>query len=269
MPYSGTLVEAKYSNIDVASPTTLVLQRSNKYFVLSIASNKVSENAFYSLSNYSEGLFLAQDQKDGLWGYVNSDGSWEISPQFIGARPFCNGLAAVLVNDKWGYIANPLIYTEWSSEDFERGISLGLFDANDSDELLRVSDLISYISRFISLCSHEPVQSDSIYGLLHLDEHSIFKSDNNVTREGAAIALAAIAEYYSMDTHCMLSFLNDEPECNPDTLGEVSFTASYGLFDMANPGYFQPEKEVTDREFKIACIRLYETLIDVTEMIYR
>lgn len=39
------------------------------------------------------------------WGYIDSRGRTVIHPEFLSARPFREGLAAVLVVDRWGYIA--------------------------------------------------------------------------------------------------------------------------------------------------------------------
>jgi hypothetical protein len=51
---------------------------------------------------------LARGRKDGLYGFYNSKGEWIIKPQFIGARDFKNGYAAVSLNsgdqEIWGFI---------------------------------------------------------------------------------------------------------------------------------------------------------------------
>lgn len=44
---------------------------------------------------WSDGL--APVLVDGAWGYVNSDGFWEIEPQFVMASSFSNGLARVVI----------------------------------------------------------------------------------------------------------------------------------------------------------------------------
>jgi hypothetical protein len=39
------------------------------------------------------------------WGFIDSKGRTVIHPEFLAARPFRDGLAAVLVVDRWGFIA--------------------------------------------------------------------------------------------------------------------------------------------------------------------
>jgi hypothetical protein len=43
-------------------------------------------------------------ERNGLYGYINGSGQVIIKPRFDEARTFSEGLAAVLVGDKWGYI---------------------------------------------------------------------------------------------------------------------------------------------------------------------
>lgn len=37
-------------------------------------------------------------------GYIDRNGNWAIAPQFLDARPFCEGMAAVRLESGWGYI---------------------------------------------------------------------------------------------------------------------------------------------------------------------
>ena len=41
---------------------------------------------------------------NGKWGYVNFEGEMKIEPQFMKARSFSNGLAAVFNGENWGFI---------------------------------------------------------------------------------------------------------------------------------------------------------------------
>lgn len=49
---------------------------------------------------------LAPVKKNDRWGYINTEGEWQLNPQFSGARSFNNGLAAVRTPDGWGYITS-------------------------------------------------------------------------------------------------------------------------------------------------------------------
>ncbi len=54
---------------------------------------------------FSEGL--AAVKMDSKWGYVNSYGQWQIFPQFDFAGYFHEGLAVVIIDKKAGYIFHP------------------------------------------------------------------------------------------------------------------------------------------------------------------
>jgi hypothetical protein len=43
-------------------------------------------------------------RKATQWGFINKKGTYEINPQFDGARSFENGLARVRKGTKWGFI---------------------------------------------------------------------------------------------------------------------------------------------------------------------
>lgn len=56
----------------------------------------------YSLISYSDGVLLLE--KNGLYGYMRSDGSWIESAVFEEAHPFFEGLATVCRDGKYGLI---------------------------------------------------------------------------------------------------------------------------------------------------------------------
>ena len=57
-----------------------------------------------AIDRYSDGLYAVQ--QNGLWGYLDIDGTQVIPCQYQQARPFCSNLAAVQNTDGlWGYIS--------------------------------------------------------------------------------------------------------------------------------------------------------------------
>lgn len=50
------------------------------------------------------GEYIAYQGSDGTWGFVTSDGTVIIEPQFAQAKSFSNGLAAVCNGENWGFI---------------------------------------------------------------------------------------------------------------------------------------------------------------------
>lgn len=60
--------------------------------------------------------------KNGKWGFVDIEGSVVVDYQYDGALSFANGMAAIKVDEQWGYI---------SSEDFQIKIQPAFDDARD------------------------------------------------------------------------------------------------------------------------------------------
>jgi len=48
---------------------------------------------------------LAPAKRNGQWGYINTNGDWQIPPAFLSADTFSNKLARIsLLNNRWAYI---------------------------------------------------------------------------------------------------------------------------------------------------------------------
>ena len=47
---------------------------------------------------------IAYQDPNGKWGYMNKKGEVLIEPQYMGAKSFSNGLAAVCIDGNWGFI---------------------------------------------------------------------------------------------------------------------------------------------------------------------
>ena len=67
------------------------------------------DKKFYRGWAFSEGLAVALENEDGLWGYIDTAGEFAISPRFKGhphgyVSSFSDGLARVEVDGKYGYI---------------------------------------------------------------------------------------------------------------------------------------------------------------------
>jgi len=68
-----------------------------------------------NLGAFSEGLAVMYDSTSGYFGYIDTNGSWAIRPQFQNAMPFSEGLALVKdpVTNNFGYINT---YGRWAIE---------------------------------------------------------------------------------------------------------------------------------------------------------
>jgi hypothetical protein len=76
---------------------------------LNTKGEKVLDNGFYRIWNFSEGLAAALESPESNWGYIDTAGKFVIRPQFPPypdglVTNFAEGLAAVEVDGKLGYI---------------------------------------------------------------------------------------------------------------------------------------------------------------------
>ena len=56
------------------------------------------------INNHKQACGFFPIKEYGKWGYINSEGQIVIKCQFDGARPFSEGLAAILIDTLWGFI---------------------------------------------------------------------------------------------------------------------------------------------------------------------
>ena len=76
---------------------------------LDTAGKRVPLKSFYRGWDFSDGLAAAMAREGSLWGYINTDGDYAISPRFASGPddyvwPFSDGLAQIEANGRFGYI---------------------------------------------------------------------------------------------------------------------------------------------------------------------
>ena len=62
------------------------------------------DSEFANVSKFNEDVAAVQEGTSGKYGFIDSSGKYVIQPLFEDARPFSEGLAAVRLNKRWGYI---------------------------------------------------------------------------------------------------------------------------------------------------------------------
>ncbi len=83
-----------------------VKKNGRYYFINRSGRIVINRNGYLHAGTFKEGLAFAK-HSNGLYGFINKQGEWVIPPQFEEARSFSDGMAAVKVNGKWGFIARP------------------------------------------------------------------------------------------------------------------------------------------------------------------
>ena len=118
---------------------------------------KVLDNGFYRIWEFSEGLAVAMEKRGSKWGYIDHSGSFVIPPQFPEYREglvgsFQEGLAAVETRGKLGYIDHSGKYAIEprfvAGTSFEDGIArvvvegpCAYFDLDHFDPCMRMSSI--------------------------------------------------------------------------------------------------------------------------------
>ena len=134
------------------------------------------------VENFTEdGLALFQ-ARNGLYGYVNTDGDVVIAPQYVDAGSFGSGLAPVSMGGLWGYIDTTgalVVDYQWA---FAAAFSEGLARVRDG-----ALDLLGYIDTTGTLVI--PCQYYSAYdfvdGVANVSGGSIDRAGNPVERSSA------------------------------------------------------------------------------------
>lgn len=199
-----------------------------------------------------------------MWGFIDTSAEWVIQPQFEDARLFSNGLAAVKKDNLWGYIANPLIYEAWVSDEILRGSAIGLYEPPKS-ETGSMSELLEGVASLIEKIELKRYSNEELVSLLKLEDRPYNRDASQLSREDAAVIAAVTAEHLGANIYCLYGFLADEDRVDPAKLSYVNYAVSFGLFDFEEPGVFAPQNTMSSDELYRLITRLYETCIDIKQ----
>jgi hypothetical protein len=90
--------------------------------------NQAFPQEFYWTSSFRQQFAAVQEEENGKYGFIDHFGKYIINPTFDDAKPFAEGLAAVRLNKRWGYIMKsgeiklPNIYPLFA-DDFGGGLA--------------------------------------------------------------------------------------------------------------------------------------------------
>lgn len=121
-------VEQLVDNNEFLFDLTIDFDAHEKHQIIRIENGKQKLLNTYDDVEHGEedGTFAVQ--KDGLWGFIDTNGDEIIAPQYEKYKFFSNGIAIVRKNRKWGYInklgqnITPLKY--WHCHYFYEGIAV-------------------------------------------------------------------------------------------------------------------------------------------------
>ena len=159
-------------------------------------------------------------------------------------------MAAVKVDGKWGYIANPLIYDAWDSDEVIRGSLLDLYEAETEERPAIDIDVVEPLSVCV-----EKITGNTGWTYLTTGEE--------LTMGRFASYLADAARTCGFRTACLLTYLDDIDGQYTQESEDIAFTVCMGILPAESPTTFNADRPVSLTEAKAAILRLYEVLLDV------
>lgn len=81
----------------------MVASQNGKYALYNSEGEKETKNTYKNMDIYL-GEYIAFEDSNGKWGFIDESGEIVIEPVFSNAKSFSNGLAAVSDGSKWGFI---------------------------------------------------------------------------------------------------------------------------------------------------------------------
>lgn len=103
----NVVIDFLYDSIARTGPQEdlfLLINIGKKYGYIDTLGHEVLPTQYDEVAPYQKGLIAAREGE--LWGFANSEGQWNIEPQYLDAKNFSEQLAAVRdsSNYRWGYI---------------------------------------------------------------------------------------------------------------------------------------------------------------------
>ena len=175
-----------------------------------------------------------------------------------------------MIDGGTGFIANPLIYSEWSPDEKKRAEHLGISEVQ-SDEI-GFDELWSQVEKTSSLIysAHEKfavAQSDrfqiDILSLRRDLELNGFPRTGVVDRQHMATVLCAMSEAYGTCTDCFIMFYSDRGEVCSECERGMAYASALCLFDLDDSGKVYPERKISGEDLQVYMLRYFERMIDL------
>lgn len=81
-----------------------VSDEEDNYYMINMDGERIGDGSVENSKGFTVSEGMAAVEKNGKWGFMDSEGTMVIDPQYEDARSFCNGYAAVEQSGKWGFI---------------------------------------------------------------------------------------------------------------------------------------------------------------------
>ena len=277
LPVCSKVIQPKYSEISYSSGNCAIVRENDKYGLLDIETGEiVIEPCYLEMRYFGEGTILVS-KRPGCYGIianngdtiVPADGTYRVNPN----EGFGDALVPICEDNNWGYIINPLIYSEWNSDVTKRAASLGL-ELNGQDcscgDFLGLS--YNVLLRYMEWTGNRGTLTDgnipeSCEGLQQLLNVSNLQEAEPISRQQAAFVLAQMAKQCGNVTEYYTNYCGDAAEVDTQYAPAVAYISSLGVFDIQD-NLFMPTQILDGREAVSVMALFLEELLD-TESSFR
>jgi hypothetical protein len=104
------IIPTTYSSIFYAGNGLFQVQEESQFmyadtkYYINAQGKKIMDKAFAITGHFSEGLAPVRKKEPRTYFYIDTKGNEKITGNFTEAEPFYNGMAAVQIDGKWGFI---------------------------------------------------------------------------------------------------------------------------------------------------------------------
>lgn len=141
-------IPAQYENARPFAEGLAAVKISDRWGFINTNQDVVITPQFIAAGDFQDGLAPVRSNSN-FWGYVNSSGTLVIDERFEEARPFSDGRAAVMIDGQWGYIdTQGTVISESSfgaAEDFYGGLGRVRLDVGDDQRYGYVDRTGTYV----------------------------------------------------------------------------------------------------------------------------
>jgi len=231
------------------------------HFIIDRAGKTVKEIPWWPIGTFSEGLVPVRtwdkEKNKSTYGYIDTQGTMAIQPQFDNALPFRNGLARVKLRGNDAYI-DKAGQTVWAGE-LRRNERVTTYSGKSMVdaylERLRDEDWRTAQS-YIQKMNREELVEGCLKTLAWLLDDPKRTESSDLGRDGV-IGMTAVAPFFQ--TYCR-SFVKEEKPIVPTPFREMLADKSYDIdFRRAladcygHPSFYATNWEQLDDDVKVLC----------------
>lgn len=265
IPATDILITPQFDEISAYDVDVAIVEDGNKYGLLAIATGEYICSPRYEMLEYwGENVYIGISR--GGYDLIAEDGKVLLhlgNEYSIDMKNgFHNGVAPVLLDGKWGYIANPLVFSTWDSNVASRAQNQGIggaYGTNDISGEKFFKAISFYIEKLAQFDGTLPISEETLKNLQVRFGDILAKE--KITRQEASAILQSISECYGLPTKFFENYCYDKDAVHAEYQDAVAYISSIGIIELKN-GYFEPDKPVGEAEAISILERLFEELLD-------